>query len=215
MLALKRRALLILAIGPGAIMPGAWAQGSDQRSDQRTDPRPPINELYVALRAIMHMAGTPFQQRFDRLAPVIDQVFDLDAILRTSVGLRWNTLDDTARKNLFAVFRTFTIASYAANFDKDGGERFEVLPQIRAAGPDQIVQSRLIASNGEPIRIDYLMRWTNGAWRVADVLLDGSISRVAVQRSDFRAMLASGDPAPLIESLRRKIAELSGGAMRL
>ncbi len=44
-----------------------------------------------------------------------------------------------------------------------------------------------------------------------DVLLDGSISRVAVQRSDFRSLLEGG-PSALVDSLRRKVADLSGGA---
>ena len=39
-------------------------------------------------------------------------------------------------------------------------------------------------------------------------------SRVAVQRSDFRALLASGSANPLIASLRQKVSDLSGGTMR-
>jgi phospholipid transport system substrate-binding protein len=172
-----------------------------------------INDLNTALQTAMR-SGWSFQQRFDRLAPVIDRVFDLNTILQVSVGLRWSTLDEAARRTLFTVFRAFTVASYTANFDKDNGERFEVLPQTRASGADLIVQSRLIASNGGPIRIDYVMRATPTVWRIVDVLLDGSISRVAVQRSDFRTLLASGDPAQLIASLRRKVAELSGGTIQ-
>ena len=159
-------------------------------------------------------SGLPFQQRYDRLAPVIDRAFELNIILQTSVGLRWSSLDEASRRTLYNVFRAFTIASYTANFDKDGGEKFEVLPETRTSGSDVIVRTRLIASSGEPIRLDYVMRQTPAGWRVVDVLLDGSISRVAVQRSDFRALLASGDPAPLIASLKRKIAELSGGAIQ-
>ena len=156
----------------------------------------------------------PFQQRFDLIALVADRALDLDTILRVSVGLRWSALDETARKSLFTVFRAFTIASYAANFDKDNGDRFEVLPEVRTSGADRIVQSKLIVSDGAPVRIDYVMRDGTGGWRVVDVLLDGSISRVAVQRSDFRALLASDDPAPLVASLSRKVTELSGGALR-
>jgi len=204
---LSRRSLL------GVIVAAfVWA---GQGQAQSNDARQPINELYTALETVMRMgAETPFQQRFDRLAPVIDKVFDLDAILRTSVGLRWASLDATARDTLATVFRTFTIASYTANFDKDGGDKFEVFPQIRAAEADQIVQSRLVATDGEQHRIDYVMRTEAPGWRVVDVLLDGTISRVAVQRSDFRALLTSGNPGPLIDSLKRKIGELSGGAMR-
>ncbi len=203
---MKRRTLL----GVAAMLPfaagRAWAQ---------SDSRQVVQELYDGLRASLRMgANATFQQRFDRLAPVIDRVFDLDTILRVSVGLRWAQLDAATRQTVASIFRIFTIASYAANFDKDGGERFEVLPQVRASGGDQIVQSRLIPGGGDPIRIDYLVRATAMGPRIVDVLLDGSISRVAVQRSDFRGLLVSGDPAPLVDSLRRKVAELSGGTMR-
>jgi phospholipid transport system substrate-binding protein len=57
------------------------------------------------------------------------------------------------------------------------------------------------------------MRDDSAAWRAVDVLLEGSISRVAVQRSDFRKILANGDTDALIASLRRKIADLSDGAL--
>ena len=63
------------------------------------------------------------------------------------------------------------------------------------------------------MRLDYVMRDGNGTWRAVDVLLEGSISRVAVQRSDFRHILANGDADALIASLQRKIADLSGGAL--
>jgi phospholipid transport system substrate-binding protein len=184
---------------------------------QAAEARQTVADLYDALETAMHMGrGVPFQQRFDRLAPVIDRTFNLDAILQTSVGLRWASLDDAARRNLFTVFRAFTVASYTASFDNDGGEKFEILPQTRTSGADVIIETKLIATNGEPIRIDYVTRNSGaGGWRIMDVLLDGSISRVAVQRSDFRSLLASGDPNPLIDSLRRKVTDLSGGAIRL
>jgi phospholipid transport system substrate-binding protein len=192
---------------------------------QGGDPRQGVSELYVGLQTVMRMGpAAPFQQRFDRIAPVIDRVFDLDTILQSSIGLRWSSLDEAARQSIFAVFRTFTIATYVENFDKDGGLKFDVLPGLRASGTDEIVQSTLTPPNGELVRIDYVMRAGPPAqgekqpepreWRVVDVLLDGSISRVAVQRSDFRALLTSGEPGPLIDSLKKKIVDLSGGAMR-
>ena len=45
------------------------------------------------------------------------------------------------------------------------------------------------------------------------MLLNGSISQVAVQRSDFRASVTAGDASALIQSLQRKTAELSGGTL--
>lgn len=71
-----------------------------------------------------------------------------------------------------------------------------------------MVSSRIVRRNGTAISIDYVMRDESGQWRVVDVLLDGSISRVALQRSDFRSLLDRGGTAALLSNLRRKSAEL-------
>ncbi|MBC7636581.1 MAG: hypothetical protein H7251_13360 [Acetobacteraceae bacterium] len=47
-----------------------------------------------------------------------------------------------------------------------------------------------------------------------DILLNGTISRVAVQRSDFRAIVDAGDPGALIILLRNKTAALLAGAAK-
>ena len=57
------------------------------------------------------------------------------------------------------------------------------------------------------------MRRQGSAWKAVDVLADGSISRVAVQRSDFRRLVSRGGAQALIESLNQKTNDLSGGAL--
>ncbi len=207
MIRLTRRGLLALAAaGAGSAIP-AWAEDG-------TAIRAPIVALYKGLEAVMKAGkATPFRQRFDLLAPVVDQVFDLETILRVSVGLRWASMDTAARAALADAFRRFTVATYVANFDKFGGEKLEVLPDTRSIGEDQVAQSRIVPSSGTVVRLDYLMRRTGGNWRIVDVLLDGTISRVAVQRSDFRALLGKGDTTALLDSLKRKTADLSGGTL--
>jgi phospholipid transport system substrate-binding protein len=143
----------------------------------------------------------------------VQRTFDLPLILRNCVGLRWNDIAEAQRQLLLDVFTRYTAASYVANFDAFNGERFEIDPNTRPVGQEQVVQTRIVPPSGEPTRIDYVMRDNaGGGWKVVDVLLDGTISRVAVQRSDFRSLLASGDPQPLIVALRDKVAGLATGA---
>lgn len=174
----------------------------------------PITALNRGLIAGMRAGKTtPFAQRFATLAPLVEAAFDIPGILQASVGPRWSALPAAQQAQLLDVFRRFTIASYVANFDSFDGEKLELLPDSRNVGADQVVASQIVPSSGAPTRIDYVMRRTPAGWRAVDVLLNGSISRVAVQRSDFRSLLASGDAGPLIQSLQRKIADLSGGAL--
>jgi phospholipid transport system substrate-binding protein len=197
-----------------AVLAAVFAGPVQPARAQRTDMiDQPLRDLHAALEATMRAGrATPFRQRFDALAPVVDRVFDLETVLKVSVGLRWDSMDPDTRTRLLHAYRRFTVATYVANFDKFDGERFQILPGARNSGTDRIVPTEILTS-GDPMRLDYVMRDGNGAWRVVDVLFEGSISRVAVQRSDFRKILASGDADALITSLRRKIADLSDGAL--
>jgi phospholipid transport system substrate-binding protein len=188
----------------------AWAQSAARPDDAATV----IQQLNAALLATMHAGGTAsFSSRVDTLAPVIDRVFDLEAILKESVGIQWDSMPADARARLLRVYRTFSIVTYVANFDKYDGETFNILPAGRTVGNDRIVASELIGAHGDHTRLDYLMRDEHGMWRGVDVLVDGSISRVAAQRSDFRKVLRTGDTEALIAMLQKKIANLSGGAL--
>jgi phospholipid transport system substrate-binding protein len=208
MIRLTRRALLPSLVAAALIAVEPVRAQSDSELGQL------LTQLNAGLEAAMRAGRTtPFVQRFDALAPVVDRAFDLATVLKVSVGMRWDSMDPAAQARLAQMFRRFTIASYVANFDKYGGEQFQVLPGSRDQGADRIVHTEIISGNGSRFRLDYVMRDDGGSWKVVDVLLDGSISRVAVQRSDFRKILAGGDAEALIDSLRRKITDLSNGAL--
>ena len=172
----------------------------------------PIEQLVAGLRDVMRAGpGTPFPRRLDMLGPVIDRTFDLAAILEVSVGAFWPALPPEQQQMLAQAFRRYTVASYVNSFDNDNGLRFEVIPGIRAVGREQVVQTRIIPKAGVSHELDYVMRLGPLGWRIVDVLAEGSISRVAVQRSDFRRLLARGGAQALADSLNSKSADLSDG----
>ena len=173
----------------------------------------PIAALNAGLIRVMQAGKTaPFQQRFDMLAPTIDRAFDLPHILEVSVGAAWSTLAQAQRDALLATFRRYTVASYVDNFDSFDGQHFDLQPQTRpVVGGEQVVLTRIVARSGETHQLDYVMRSTADGWKAVDVLADGSISRVAVQRSDFRHLLDRGGATALMASLKQKVEDLSRG----
>jgi phospholipid transport system substrate-binding protein len=175
----------------------------------------PVEQLHAGLIEIMKAGkAVPFRQRYDRIAPVIGRNFDLEAIVRQIVGLRWALLPAEQQAALTDAFRRYTIASYVANFDGYSGERFEVLPGVSTVGNDRVVQTRIVLASGRAHVLAYVIRQTGGGWRIVDVLADGSISRVAAQRSEVRSVLADGGGTGLLVNLRRKTSELSGGILQ-
>nr|WP_294546591.1 ABC transporter substrate-binding protein [uncultured Rhodopila sp.] len=174
----------------------------------------PIKNLVDGLVEIMKAgSGTPFTQRFDTLAPIVDRTFDLPVILQESVGPSWTSLPQDQQDMLLQAFRRYTVASYVNSFDDYKGQRFEVKSGTRPVGNgEQVVQTRITPKSGDAHELDYVMRQGSEGWRAVDVLADGSVSRVAVQRSDFRRLLNRGGAQALAQSLRTKTADLSAGS---
>ena len=174
-----------------------------------------IKQFNDALLAAMKSGKqTDFGRRFQALAPEVDQVFDLHSVLAVSVGPGWANLSADQQNRLLDTFRRYTVASYVANFDSYAGQSFTVSPDARPLDASRVVvQSRITPINGDSTELDYVMKQTPLGWKVVDVLAAGSISRIAVQRSDFRHILSNGGGDALVTSLQRKTADLSGGAL--
>jgi phospholipid transport system substrate-binding protein len=205
----NRRTLLRLALATAAL---AVACAGTAVASEITAP---VEQLHAGLMTIMNAGkAAPFRQRYETIAPVIGRTFDLEAILRQVIGPRWALLPADQQAALAEAFRRYTIASYVANFDTFSGQRFEIVPVVKAVANDRVVETRIALSGGRVHMLDYLMRQEGGRWRVVDVLADGAISRVASQRSEMRSVLAGGGGAGLLVSLRQKTAELSGGILQ-
>jgi phospholipid transport system substrate-binding protein len=206
-----RRGLLGFAVA--AVAAAGSRSSADAQTANNAGSIAPIQRLNAALLGTMRSGSSlSFAQRFAVLAPVIEQTFDLDAILAASVGLRWPELPNDQKAQVGAAFRRYTIASYASNFDSYNGQTFQFSPDVRAVGNGEvIVSTKLVARDGSATPLDYVMRDGPSGWKVVDVMAGGEISRVAVQRSDFRTLLAGGGAPALTVALQNKVANLSGG----
>jgi phospholipid transport system substrate-binding protein len=207
---LSRRALLGMAVI--AAMPFGGGAYADTAPAGATAAITNFNN--ALLGAMKAGSRTDFNHRFQTLAPAVEQAFDLPAVLAVSVGPSWASLPTDQQTKLLQAFRRYTVASYVANFDSYAGQSFSVSPAARDLGDGRlVVESRIIPVNGDATQLDYVMKQTASGWKVVDVLAAGSISRVAVQRSDFRHLLSSGGGEALLSSLQRKVSDLSGGAL--
>jgi phospholipid transport system substrate-binding protein len=177
----------------------------------------PVAALNAGLLAEMKTGrAVPFATRYAQLEPLIDRVFDLPAILQSAIGPpHWQALTPEEQTQLLDAFRRYTVSTYVANFDKFGGESFVILPDRRNIAEVTVVPTQIVPATGKPARIDYVLHPVAGdassEWKIVDVFLDGSISQVAVQRSEFRGALRDGGVKQLIAMFDRKATTLSIG----
>jgi len=170
-----------------------------------------VQSLSDTLLEVMKQGSTlGFAGRRERLAPIMQRVFDLPLMTRLMVGVAWQRLTDAQRNELINAFTNFSIATYANRFDDYSGERFQINPVVETSGNNTIVHTKLVKSDGEPVQIDYVLRAEGGPWQIVDVYLSGTVSELATRRSEFTSILRRDGADALVAALQRKTAQLGG-----
>jgi phospholipid transport system substrate-binding protein len=142
--------------------------------------------------------------RLARLAPVVAKSFDIPAMTRLAIGPTWASLAPAQQQQLIAAFGHYVAATYADQFDTYSGEQLQVTGE-RPLGAGVVVETRIVKSKGDATRLDYLMRQDQSGARISDVYLDGSISQLAVHRSEFHSILQREGIDGLVTALNRKV----------
>ena len=141
--------------------------------------------------------------RFSQVDPVIRRSFDIASMARLSIGPSWTGLSDVQHLQVTDSFGRYISAIYADRFDSYAGQKLEMTGEQPAAS-GSMVRSQIIKANGEPVKVDYLIRRNGVAWLISDIYLDGAISEVATRRSEFSAILKNEGAEGLIAALNRK-----------
>ena len=169
-----------------------------------------VQGLYNALLNTMKNGRILGQSgRFTQLEPVICRSFDIASMARLSVGPAWTSLTEAQRQQMTESYGRYISAIYADRFDSYAGQKLEVTGE-QPAPSGVMVKSQIIKANGEPVRVDYLMRRNGDSWLISDIYLDSAISEVATRRSEFAAILKKDGIDGLIAALNRKADLLTG-----
>jgi phospholipid transport system substrate-binding protein len=177
-------------------------------------PQDSVRGFYEVLLATMKNGGTLGQSgRYAALAPVVNNLFDVPLMARLAVGAAWDTLSPAQQQQIVVAFGRYVSATYADRFDSYSGEQLQVTGD-EPYGGGVIVETKIVKAGEDPVTINYMMRQHQGVWQVSDVYLDGTISQLATQRSEFHSILARYGVAGLISTLDRKVDLLTSNAAR-
>jgi phospholipid transport system substrate-binding protein len=194
---------LVLALAVGILVENAAALV--------LDPQANVRGFYDTLLNTMKNGRSLGQSgRYARLAPVVDRVFDVPSMTRLAIGSSWASLPPAQQQQLTEAFRHYIAATYADRFDSYSGEQLQVTGEQPYNG-NVIVQTKIVKPNGEATTLNYMMRQNQGSWQISDVYLDGTISQLAVQRSEFNSILRREGIEGLVMALNRKADLLSRG----
>jgi phospholipid transport system substrate-binding protein len=171
------------------------------------DAKSTIDSFNASLLDVMKNAEKlGYKGRFDKFDPVITKVYDLPLMTRISVGPQWSSLSPDQQTKVIEAFKQLSIATYASRFDGYGGESFQITGESPANGGDDIVDTKLMRPNDEPVELNYRLRKNGDDWKIIDVYLSGTISQLANYRSEFAATLRSGGADALVTLINQKVA---------
>jgi phospholipid transport system substrate-binding protein len=192
---------------------GAPAAESGAPTTQSGTPTKVVDALHENLISVMKDAETlGYDGRFDRLEPVISEFFDIPFMAEKSIGRYWKTVDEENRGRLLTTFERFTVANYAGRFTGYSGQIFETVKEQESRHGTVLVHSRLVLDNGETVQLNYRLRPVeDDGWRIIDVLLNGTISELALRRSEYSSLIQREGFAALMLAINKRIDDLAGG----
>jgi phospholipid transport system substrate-binding protein len=208
------RCLRTVAVLVALTVAGATAAPTPGRAEAGAaqSPAAVVDHLHDALLRIMKNAEKlGYTGRYDAIYPVVAETYDTGFMARKAVGRHWRSLTDDQKRQWLDLFRRLTASTYAGRFTGWSGQSFETLQSEPAAANTVIVHTVLRNPEDEDVELNYRLRDTPEGWRIIDVYLDGTVSELALRRSEYSAVLKKDGFDELVASVGRKIADYESG----
>lgn len=78
-----------------------------------------------------------------------------------------------------------------------------------ATNDTRVVLTRLIIPNDDDVHLNYRLREVDGEWKIIDIYLNGTVSELALRRSEYSAVLQREGFKKLLDTLDDKVKELA------
>ena len=181
-----------------------------------------IEPLHTALIQVMKKADElGFSGRLELVQPAVEAAFDLDFMASKTLGPHSKKLAAVDRQRWVTTFMHFVVSNYARQFDGYSGQKFETLEVQPAPRETVIVRTLLVRRDDEDVKLNYRLHETRtpgttaeqgdaegeSNWKIIDVYSNGTVSELALRRSEFSALLSRNGFEGLIERVESKAAK--------
>jgi phospholipid transport system substrate-binding protein len=154
------------------------------------------------LRTDREQAGRSVTARAAAFAPLIAGTHDLDYMGRLALGPSWSALVASEQQQFLLLFRELSVIDYARRFRETGAASFELIRAEETAGSRVQVDTVLNVPGETPVSLQYVLHPTPSGWRIVNILAAG-VSDLALQRSQYRQILATSGFDELMSHLQR------------
>jgi phospholipid transport system substrate-binding protein len=166
--------------------------------------RKTVDAAFVVLRDKSLVGKEQRARRIASLREIADRTFDWSEMARSSLGVRWRSLNDQQRRRFVEVFKDILAAEYMDDIDRFQGTETITVDKSTRQGDDVLVHTTLLTASRERVPIDYRLTLEQDRWMVVDLSIE-EVSLVNHFRKTFGGALANMTIDELIAKLRRQL----------
>lgn len=147
--------------------------------------------------------------RDQQIASVLDGMLDYDRLARESLSEHWASLDANQQKDFTELLKKLVQRNYERNIKSIQGYAVEYLGENGSGKAGILVKTRAASKTNvreQPIEIDYRLEAVGDAYRVFDIITEGS-SLVRNYRSQFNRIIRKDGYDALIKRLEDRLAK--------
>ncbi len=163
-----------------------------------------VKAKQAELTQLVRKAKTPADEK--KLEAAFDDVLDYDSLARESLKDSWADLKPDQRAEFQEALKKLVRSSYRRSLKKiqEFDVQFTGESKVEAGQLVRTIAKSRTKTHEEPLSIDYVMRSTNGKWRITDIITEGS-SLVGNYRNQFRRIIKKQGFAELLRRMKTKL----------
>jgi phospholipid transport system substrate-binding protein len=187
--------LLLIFLASLLLATAAQAQSNATAADT-------INKLHAALLENMKDAKTlGCAGRIAKMKKVVGTSFDLPFLARHIVRKHWADQAEPQQRDFMFALEEMIITTYASQFASYDGEKFVTLKTDDLASGRDLVHTQLQIPGSEPVSFDYVLRQTDGQWRIVNVIAEG-VSDLAIRSAQYDRVIKDKGFVGLLAQLK-------------
>ncbi len=145
-----------------------------------------------------------FKKATVRVDNILNAHLDLDRIAMLVLGRNLNAANAEQRERFKKEFRSLLVRTYTTAFMEYANWQIHFLPLRMQEGDSKaFVRTEIIQPGSKPTPVDYRMVFTQGEWKVYDILI-GGISLLQNYRTSFANEAAGGGMDRLLDHLAQR-----------
>jgi phospholipid transport system substrate-binding protein len=185
-----------------------------------TAPADPMGVIKTGLDqviAVFNDQRMPLNRRREKLRSMSLDYFDFESMAKSTLGYHWRDLTPAQRNQFVPLFTEFIQDAYLSKMEQATVEKIrqeantaqvQFLKQTYF-GSDyaEVFSTVVLQDQKDPLQVNYLMRRSDGQWRVYDVTVE-AISLIGNYRNQFNRIINNEGFPKLISDLQAKREQL-------